>query len=78
MRLIPTCATILSLTVAGTIGIASALAETSSPPPGGTPTGTDKAAISKACSQQADAQNLHGKARKQFRAACKKRGGAPA
>jgi len=35
----------------------------------------DKAAISKACSAQADAQNLHGKARKTFRSKCKEHGG---
>jgi len=42
-----------------------------------TPTAADKAAISKACSQQANAKGLHGKARKKFRAACKRRGGKP-
>jgi hypothetical protein len=31
----------------------------------------DKAALSKSCSTQADAKNLHGKARKHFRNACK-------
>ena len=31
----------------------------------------DKAALSKSCSQQADAKGLHGKARKHFRSACK-------
>lgn len=35
----------------------------------------DKTAISKACSQQADAKNLHGKARKEFRSKCKMKGG---
>ena len=39
------------------------------------PAATDKAAISKECSDQANAKNLHGKARKKFRAACKKNGG---
>jgi hypothetical protein len=29
------------------------------------------------CSKEADAKGLHGKARKKFRADCKKRGGAP-
>jgi hypothetical protein len=37
----------------------------------------DKYAISKACSDQADAKGLHGKARKKFRSDCKRRGGAP-
>jgi hypothetical protein len=36
---------------------------------------TDKHAISKACSDQANAQGLKGKARKKFRSACKKNGG---
>jgi hypothetical protein len=45
------------------------------------PTGNDKAdrkAISKACSEQATAQGLHGKERKAFRSACRKNGGKPA
>jgi len=70
MRLISFCAAILSLTIA-----AGAMAQT--PPAAATPNPTDKQAISKACSQQADAKNLHGKARKKFRAECKRRGGAP-
>jgi hypothetical protein len=37
----------------------------------------DKQAISKACSDQANAKGLHGKARKKFRLECKKRGGTP-
>jgi hypothetical protein len=32
----------------------------------------DKEAISKACSEQANAQGLHGKARKTFRSKCKR------
>jgi psiF repeat len=35
----------------------------------------DKKAISKACSDQANAKNLHGKERKKFRAECKRKGG---
>jgi hypothetical protein len=34
-----------------------------------------KKSISKACSAQADAKGLHGKARKKFRSACKRHGG---
>ncbi len=45
------------------------------PAPTETMKSTDKAAISKACSQQADAQGLKGKARKHFRSHCKKNGG---
>lgn len=37
--------------------------------------GADKAAISKACSEQADAKGLHGKERKKFRTECKRKGG---
>jgi hypothetical protein len=35
----------------------------------------DKKAISKSCSDQASAKGLHGKARKEFRKACKHNGG---
>jgi hypothetical protein len=38
----------------------------------------DRKAISKACSEQATAQGLHGKDRKAFRSACRKNGGKPA
>ena len=38
-------------------------------------TASDKTAISKACSAQADAKQLHGKQRKKFRSDCKKNGG---
>ena len=73
MRALTLCATILSLT------LAAAVASAQTPPPSGaTPGATDKASISKACSDQANAKGLHGKERKKFRAACKKRGGKPA
>jgi invasion protein IalB len=68
------CATVLSLTIATAV----ASAQTPSPSaaaPAASP--EDKQAISKACSDQADAKGLHGKVRKKFRSACKKRGGAP-
>jgi hypothetical protein len=39
--------------------------------------GRSKQAISKSCSHQADKQGLHGKARKAFRAKCKRHGGKP-
>ncbi|HET7019984.1 MAG TPA: PsiF family protein [Xanthobacteraceae bacterium] len=35
----------------------------------------DKEAISKACSDQANAKGLHGKARKKFRSECKRASG---
>jgi hypothetical protein len=39
---------------------------------------TDKKAVSKACSDQATAKGLHGKARKAFRSECKRNGGKAA
>ena len=64
-------AALLSLT------LMTAAAAQSPPPSGATPSTTDKQAISKACSDQANAKGLHGKDRKKFRAACKRRGGKP-
>ena len=62
------------------IGAGPALAQTSTPAPSAAPAATapastDKKAISKSCSDQANAQGLHGKARKKFRSACKHNGG---
>ena len=37
----------------------------------------DKKAISKMCSEQANAKGLHGKERHKFRSECKRRGGKP-
>jgi hypothetical protein len=64
------------------IGVGAALAQApapapSTPAPAAAPaapakmTTDQKKAISKSCSDQADAQKLHGKARKKFRAKCK-------
>lgn len=39
---------------------------------------TDKKAVSKACTDQADAKGLHGKARKKFRSECKHNSGKAA
>ena len=69
MRAVTLCATILSLT------LAAAVASAQTPPPsGGAPStsATDKQAISKACSDQANAKGLHGKDRKKFRKDCVK------
>jgi hypothetical protein len=57
------------------IGAGTALAQTSTPAPAAAPAATDKKAISKSCSDQADAKGLHGKARHKFRSACKHNGG---
>jgi len=73
-------ATILSLM----IGMGSAFAQTPAPAPATPPAKAEKAAkptkaerseVSKACSAQADAKNLHGKERRKFRAECKAKGG---
>jgi hypothetical protein len=65
------------------IGTGSVFAQTPAPAPAAAPaaqpaaapaTGA-KSAVSKACSDQANAQGLKGKARKKFRSACKKNGG---
>jgi hypothetical protein len=45
------------------------------PPPAKSSMSPEKKAISKACSDQANAKGLHGKARKKFRAECKRHGG---
>jgi len=64
--------------VAFSLGLGNAFAQAPAP---AAPSGTqaksdaDKQAISKACSDQANAKGLHGKERKTFRSACKKNGG---
>jgi hypothetical protein len=70
IRFIAVCAAVLSLTIVADVASSSsafALFGRSS----------SKQAISKACSDQANAKGLHGKARKSFRAKCKRRGGKP-
>jgi hypothetical protein len=69
------------------IGAGSAFAQTTAPAsapavqsaapaaPPASGAATDKQAISKACSDQANAKGLKGKARKKFRSECKKNGG---
>jgi hypothetical protein len=58
---------------------ATSPAPKSSTSPKGSPklTSDQKKAISKSCSDQADQKDLHGKARKKFRAKCIKAGGNP-
>ncbi len=55
-----------------TIGMGTAWAQTSAPSP---MTQDQKKAISKSCTDQANAKGLHGKARRKFRSECKKTGG---
>jgi invasion protein IalB len=68
------------------IGTGPALAQQDQQPPAAAPAATPSAkskstmspeqkAISKACSDQANAKNLHGDERKKFRAECKRKGG---
>jgi hypothetical protein len=74
MRSMTFFATVLSFIIATAVASAqtpspSAAAPVASP--------TNKQAISKACSDQADAKGLHGKARKKFRSECKRSSGKP-
>ena len=63
------------------IGVGTCLAQGAAPAPagqGGAVSGMSsggKKAISKSCSDQANAKGLHGKARKKFRSECKRAGG---
>ncbi len=68
MRLIS--AAILSIA----LGVGTAWAQ--APAPSAT-SQDQKKAISKSCTDQANAKGLHGKARKKFRSECKKAGGKP-
>ena len=69
-----------------TMGAGSAVAQTPPPAPAASAPAAqpaapakmmpdDKKAISKSCTDQANAKGLHGKARKKFRSDCKKNGG---
>jgi len=68
-----------ALVLALTLGVGTAVAQ--APAPAGQPAsapqmGQDqKKAVSKSCTDQADAKGLHGKERKKFRSACKKTAG---
>ena len=71
-------AALLSIVIGA--GAASAQTSTPAPAPSAAPAATapasaDKKAISKSCSDQANAKGLHGKARKKFRSECKHNGG---
>jgi psiF repeat-containing protein len=62
------------------IGAGAALAQNPPPaadqaPAAAPAASADKAAISKACSEQATAKGLHGKERKKFKRKCKRKGG---
>jgi hypothetical protein len=74
----------VSALLALTIGVGAAFAQTPAPAPAPAPATApakmspdDKKAISKSCSDQANAKGLHGKARKKFRSDCKHNAGKP-
>lgn len=67
--------TLLSLMIA--TGVALAQAPAAQPAAPAKMSVDQKKAISKSCSDAATAKGLHGKARKKFRADCKKNGGNP-
>jgi hypothetical protein len=75
---------ISALLVFAAIGSGAAFAQTTAPAPAqaqpassAAPGSVDKKAISKSCTDQANAKGLHGKARKKFRSDCKHAGGKP-
>ena len=69
----------LSIGAALALTLGTSVAFAQNPPPAGGDKAAagamDKKAISKSCSQQADAKGLHGKERKKFRHECKMKGG---
>ena len=78
------CAIAAALSLA--LGMGAAFAQTTTPAPApaapavqsaapATAGSAGKKAISKSCTDQANAKGLHGKARKKFRSDCKKNGG---
>jgi hypothetical protein len=73
---------IAAVVLALTLGVGAAFAQTKpatpTPAPAAAPAAadsTDKKAVSKACSDQANTKGLHGKERKKFRSECKHNGG---
>lgn len=69
--------TLLSLMIATGVALAQAPAAQPAAPAAPKMSAEQKKAISKSCSDAATAKGLHGKARKKFRADCKKNGGNP-
>ena len=59
-----------AILLSSAVGVGTVLAQTSAPAP--IMSAEQKSAISKSCSDQANAKGLHGKARWNFRAACKR------
>jgi len=67
---------LISAAVVSLLSIGAAFAQSPSAP--ASPSADDKKAISKACSEQANAKDLHKKDRQKFRTACIKSGGKAA
>ena len=67
---------VVSVVLSLMIGMGSALAQASATAPAKM-TPEQKQAISKSCSDQANAKGLHGKERKKFRSECKHNAGKP-
>ena len=63
---------VAAILVSLAIGTGTAWAEDAAAP---SKMSADKKAISKSCSDQANAKGLHGKERKHFRSECKRHGG---
>ena len=68
-------ATILCVVIGTGAAFAQAPAPAGQPSSAAKMSNADKQAISKACSDQANAKSLHGKNRKKFRSECKRNGG---
>ena len=71
---------VLTLVLFFAFGLETVRAQSPSSAPSGQPAAMSQAqkqAISKSCTDQANAKGLHGKARKKFRVDCKKNGGNP-
>ena len=73
--LIGATALFLAIGVGAAIGQTETAAPAAQPAAGSKMTADQKKAISKSCSDQANAKGLHGTARKKFRSECKKAGG---
>ena len=69
--------TILSFAIGTGAALAQTPAPTAQPSPPSEMSQDQKKAISKSCTDQANAKGLHGKARKKFKKHCKNAGGTP-
>ncbi len=78
MKSLLVCVAIVLAVASGAANAQTPSSSSSSPPAAASgQSATNKQAISKACSDQANAKGLHGKARKKFRSECRRAGGKP-